>query len=435
MLLSRAKLNSSAALCLAILVMSRPATPYSVLSHEALVDVLWDTNLKPVLLARFPNATPEQLKQAHGYAYGGAIIQDMGFYPHGNGYFSDLTHYVRAGDFIQALLADARTLDEFAFALGALSHYAGDAVGHRYGTNRAEPLLYPELEKRYGAVLTYEDNPSKHLKTEFSFDVLEVAKGNYAPQAYRDFIGFYVATPLLERAFLETYGFAMGDMFDDLTQAINSYRYAVSRTIPLATRVAWVQHEDEITKARPGITRRRFLFLMSRSSYERDWGKEYDRPNLIERILAFLLKLLPPIGPLNTLRFKVLTPPAQKEFIDSFDRAVRTYRDQVHAAGSSTLRLDNTNFDTGALAPPATYRLQDVACAYWLDKLAEERFVHADRAVSGHLLSYYSNLNLPYATKRHRKDWQRLLVELGQLQRVSSAKSESATADIRGQLH
>src|SRR3984893_3345089 len=97
---------------------------YAVLSHEAIIDSVWDTNIRPLLLKRFPGATGEQIKEAHGYAYAGVIIQDMGYYPHGSFFFSDLTHYVRSGDFVLALLRDAKDLDGYAFALGALAHYA-----------------------------------------------------------------------------------------------------------------------------------------------------------------------------------------------------------------------------------------------------------------------------------------------------------------------
>jgi hypothetical protein len=177
-----------------------------VLSHEAIIDSAWDTNIKPVLLKCFPHATPDELRQAHGYAYGGAIIQDLGYYPHGSVFFSDLTHYVRSGDFVLALLRDAREskeLNDYAFALGALAHYAADNAGHPIATNRAVPLLYPKLKKKYGDSIAYEDDPLAHVKTEFGFDVLEIARQRYAPDSYHDFIGFQVATPLLQRAFEE----------------------------------------------------------------------------------------------------------------------------------------------------------------------------------------------------------------------------------------
>ena len=188
--------------------MTCPGAAYSVLSHEAIIDSAWDANIKPVLLKRFPHATPDELRQAHGYGYGGAIIQDLGYYPHGSIFFSDLTQCVRSGDFVLALLRDAKEsneLNDYAFALGALAHYSADIAGHPIATNRAVPLLYPKLEKKYGDSVTYEDDPLAHVKTEFGFDVLEVAQHRYAPDSYHDFIGFQAAVPLLERAFQETY--------------------------------------------------------------------------------------------------------------------------------------------------------------------------------------------------------------------------------------
>ena len=61
----------------------------------------------------------------------GCIIQDMGYYPFGSKFFSDLVHYVRTGDFVANLIGEAQNLDEYAFALGALAHYAADTQGHR----------------------------------------------------------------------------------------------------------------------------------------------------------------------------------------------------------------------------------------------------------------------------------------------------------------
>lgn len=404
---------------------------YSVLSHEAIVDALWDVELKPVLLARFPKATPEELKKAHGFAYGGAIIQDLGYYPHGSKQFSDLTHYVRTGDFILALIAESHTLDEYAFALGALSHYVSDLDGHRYATNVGEPILYPRLERKYGSPITYEQDPLAHLMTEFGFDVLEVAKGNFAPQAYHDFIGFYVAKDLLQRGFRDTYGLDMKDVFgDDFDRAIGSYRRDVSKTIPKASRIAWAQKKDEIQRAEPGIAKRRFIYIMRRSSYERSWGKNYDRPTAGERVLAFLLKLVPPIGPLRALRFKMPTPPVEKLFRESFNRSVAQYREKLREAQQNTLSLPDANYDVGTITPPGAYDLSDYAFAYWLDHLAKKNFNGVTPEIRSSLLAYYSNLNAPISTKRHRKDWDRLLVELralksSQLSAVSAQQVSS----------
>src|SRR3954468_4977175 len=242
----------------------------SVLSHEALVDALWDVKLKSVLLSRYPGASEADLKTAHGYAYGGAIIQDLGYYPHGSKPFSDLTHYVRTGDFIMSLIAESKDLNELAFGLGALSHYASDLDVHRSATNPGEAILYPKLKRKFGPVITYENDPAAHLKTEFGFDVLQVAKGNFASEAYHSFIGFYVSGPLIGRAFQHTYGLELSDLFPDFDRAVGSYRHAVSRTIPQATRIAWAERSKEIQTANPGTSRNKFIYVMNRSSYERE---------------------------------------------------------------------------------------------------------------------------------------------------------------------
>jgi hypothetical protein len=397
--------------CLAILA-AGPFWGYSVLSHEAVVDALWDVELKPVLLARYPNATREELKEAHGYAYGGAIIQDLGYYPHGSPKFSDLTHYVRTGDFILALVSESRNLDELAFALGALSHYVSDLDGHRFATNVGEPMLYPELRRKYGDVITYEDNPVAHLKTEFGFDVLEVAKGRFAPQAYHDFIGFHVAKDLLERAVQDTYGLQLNDLFRDFDRAAESYRRNVSKTIPMATRVAWAQRRDEIQRSEPGITKQRFVYVMKRSSYERNWGKHYDRPTLGDRVLAVLLKLIPPIGPLKALRFKMPTPAVETLFMQSFDRSAKQYQARLKDVLSNRLRLEDRNYDVGVPTPAGVYRLDDEVQAYWLDLLARKNFRTLTPAISAELLTYYGNLNAPITTKKHPKEWNRVVSQL-----------------------
>src|SRR3954454_13731901 len=195
---------------------------YSVLTHEAIVDAAWKDSIEPLLSHRFPDATPDELLRAHAYAYGGAIIQDLGYYPFGSRFFSDLTHYVRSGDFVLALLQESRDLDEYAFALGALSHYAADTSGHQLATNPAVAIMYPGLAKKYGPVGTYVEKPSAHMKVEYGFDVDQVAEGNYASKAYHDFIGFEVSKPVLERAFLRTYALDMSSVFSSVDLSIGS---------------------------------------------------------------------------------------------------------------------------------------------------------------------------------------------------------------------
>jgi Zinc dependent phospholipase C len=382
-------------LFIAIVLVSLPALSYSVLSHEALVDALWDVSIKPALLARFPKSTPEDLKAAHAFAYGGSIIQDMGYYPHGNKFFSDLTHYVRSGDFVSALVNDSQDLNQCAFALGALSHYVSDNDGHRLATNLSVPKLYPKLKTKYGDVVTYEDDPAAHLKTEFGFDVIEVAKGNFAPAAYHDFIGFSVSKELLAQAFQETYGIDINSVFPDFDATINSFRSAVSGTIPKATRIAWAQRSKDIQQSEPGITRRKFLYNMKRSSYEKEWGKTYQQPSAGDRFLAFLLQLLPKVGPLRALAFKMPTPEVEKMFMASFNSCVDQYRTSL-ARVQKDKSLPNQNIDVGTLSKLGAYHLADAAYDQLLDDLATKQFAGMSPELGKSLLAYYDSPASPH---------------------------------------
>jgi Zinc dependent phospholipase C len=398
---------------------------YAVLAHEAIIDSAWDANIRPLLLKRFPDATAEQLKQAHGYAYGGAIIQDMGYYPHGSFFFSDLTHYVRSGDFVLALLRDSKDLDGYAFALGSLAHYAADNDGHSIGTNRAVPLLYPKLKKKYGDTVTYEEDKLAHVKTEFGFDVLEVAQGRYAPDNYHDFIGFEVSVPLLEQAFQETYGLDLKNVLSNEDNVLGSYRYDVSRLLPKATRIAWSLKKNDILKDQPGITRSKFLYNLSRASYQKNWGKQYQPPTVGERFLAFLVRILPKIGPLKVLELKTPTPAAEKLFEASFNTTLDRYRQLLSQAGAGQLDLPNDNFDTGEVTGPGKYKLGDETQAKLLDDLAKQKFNGASPEVRAELLEFFGHPDASYAMKRKVKDWAKVQADLEQLK---NAPPPAATA-------
>jgi hypothetical protein len=395
------------------------STAYAVLSHEAIIDSAWNTNIRPLLLKRFPNATPDELKEAHGYAYGGAIIQDMGYYPHGSHFFSDLAHYVRSGDFVLALLRDSKDLDGYAFALGALSHYSADNEGHLMAVNLSVPLLYPKLKRKYGDVITYEENPLAHVKTEFGFDVLEVAQGRYAPASYHDFIGFGVSVPLLEQAFQETYGLNLKSVLSDEDKVLGSYRYDVSQLLPKATRIAWSLKKDQIMKDQPGITKRKFLYNLSRASYQKNWGNAYQPPSFGERFLAFLVRILPKIGPLRVLRLRTPTPEAERMFEASFDTSLQRYRDLLEQEAAGHLDLPNDNFDTGGVTGPGKYRLYDDTQAELLDALAKQNFSGASSELRTELLEFFGHPDAPYATKSKPKEWARVQVELEQLRKAA----------------
>jgi len=391
------------------------ASAYSVLTHEAIIDAAWDRFVVPVLLQRFPGSTPEDLRKAHAFAYGGCIIQDMGYYPFGSKLFSDLVHYVRSGDFINALIHEAQDVDEYAFALGALAHYAGDNNGHPIAVNLAVAMMYPKLKAKYGSQVTYEEDPAAHLKTEFSFDVVQVAKHNYAPEAYHDFIGFQVAKPVLDRAFFDTYGLHLKDIFGNLDLALSTYRHSVGSILPTMTKAAWAAKKDEIIGSTPGATQRKFVYILSRSSYEKEWGANYERPGLGARIIAFLFRLIPKAGPFRALSFKPPTRETELLFMKSFDTTFDRYRGLLEEVKTDRLRLANQNLDIGKPTRAGGYNLADNAYASLLDKLADRHFAGVTPELRAHIMDYYADLSRPIATKQHRDAWQKVLKELDTL--------------------
>ena len=395
------------------------AQAYSVLTHEAVIDAAWAQYMTPILLARFPAATPDDLHNAHAYAYGGCIIQDMGYYPFGSHQFSNLTHYVRSGDFIEALLREAQDVNELAFALGALAHYAGDNNGHPLAVNAAVAILYPHLRAKYGQRVTYEEDPAAHLKTEFSFDVVQVANHLYAPEAYHDLIGFQVAKPVLDRAFFDVYGLHLSDVFSDLDLALGTYRHSVASILPTLTKAAWAAKKKDIIAATPGMTRRRFVFILSRSSYRKQWDARWERPGFWAELWAFIFKLIPKVGPLRAFAFKAPTPQTEQLFMKSFDVTFTRYRSLLAEVKGNRLHLANDNLDVGTVTAAAKYNLADLAYATLLDKLSQTQYAGITPALRDNILAYYADLSRPYATKRKRKKWAGTLVELQALRNMT----------------
>jgi hypothetical protein len=412
-----------------VCIYARPCDAYGELAHEAIIDGAWASAVRPLLLARFPHATPDELKEARAYAYGGAVIQDMGYYPFGSKLFSDLTHYVRSGDFVEALLRDSKSMDDYAFALGALSHYVADNDGHNIATNHAVPTLYPKLRAKYGPIVVYDENPAAHLKTEFGFDVVQVARGHYASDDYHDHIGFEVSKPLLQQAFQETYGIPLDSIFTDFDLAIGTYRLGVSSTIPSMTKVAWQIKKDEIQKDEPGITRKKFYYHLSRASYRKNWGNDYRRPGLLARFLAFIIRILPKIGPLKTLTFRTPTPATEALFVQSFEVASNDFDRLVHQDQvTGKLDLPNKNIDVGYVTAPGQYPLAEVTYANLLDRLAQNHFADLTPQLQSNLLAFYSDPDAPDAMKKNKKKWRKVQAEVAELKNAKPAAGPASAA-------
>jgi hypothetical protein len=357
--MARMKAAAIAVALTLVVLTPAPVRAYSVLAHEANIDALWASGIRPLLHRRFPHATEADLTAARAYAYGGAVIQDLGYYPFGNHFFSNLMHYVKSGAFVEALMRESHDVNEYAFALGALAHYVSDNTGHPEAVNRSVPIMFPKLGDKYGRSVTYEESPTEHVRTEFSFDIVQVAAGRYASEAYHDFIGFQVAQPVLERAFSDTYGLTVKDVLEDEDLAISSYRHAIADLVPALTRAAWKAKKDEIAKVVPDASERTFVYTFSTKEYEKEYGSNYHKPGFFTRVVVFFYRILPKIGPLAALKFKAPTPEAERLFNDSLIETRRRYAEALAAVGEGRLHLSNTNFDTGRPARPGEYTLAD----------------------------------------------------------------------------
>jgi hypothetical protein len=417
----------AASLVLAVVMCNSGLSAYSVLTHEEIVDLLWTDEIRPLLLKRYPGLSEDQLKEAHAHAYGGAVIQDLGYYPFGSREFSDLVHYVRSGDFVRELLLESQDVNEYAFALGALSHYVSDIAGHP-AVNQAVAIEYPKLRAKYGQSVRYAQDKTAHLKIEFGFDTAQVAKNRYASQQYHDFIGFEVSKPLLERVFPVVYGVELKDVLTHEDLAVGSYRFAVSRLIPQMTRVALQTHKKDLIRETPNFAKRKFLYRLSRSDYEKQWGKDYVKPGPGTRILSTLLRYMPRIGPFKGLAFKSPTPQTEDLYFKSINATVDQYRALLESVRADTLVLPNCDFDTGNPTKAAEYSLTDDAYAKLLGQLSERKFDKTSPELRANILLFYSDLSVAFETKKNLGDWNSVLNQLDQLKLVTPVPVVASSA-------
>jgi hypothetical protein len=399
---------------LVALLCSSRSFGYSVLTHEEIVDLVWADELRPLLLKRFPTLTKDQLTEAHAYAYGGAVIQDLGYYPFGSVEFSNLVHYVRSGDFVRELLLQSQDANEYAFALGALAHYASDIAGHP-AVNQAVSLQYPKLRAKYGKSVRYAEDHTAHLKTEFGFDMVQVAKNRYASQQYHDFIGFHVSKPLLERTFPIVYGLELRDVLTHEDLAIGSYRYAVSRMIPQMTQIALRTHEKDMMRETPDFAKQKFLYRLSRSDYEKQWGKDYNKPDFGTRVWSAILHYMPKIGPFRALAFNNPTPQTEDLYFKSIDTTIDQYHIYLEGVRGGSLEFANIDFDSGKESRAAEYSLTDETYATLLAQLAKRNFDLTSPGLRDNILSFYADLSVPIETKKDNVRWQSVLASLDQL--------------------
>ncbi|MGC2544370.1 MAG: zinc dependent phospholipase C family protein, partial [Silvibacterium sp.] len=342
------------ALLLVVAFGARTAGAYSVLTHEQIIDLAWKDSIRPLLLSRYPNATDTELKEAHAYAYGGCAIQDAGYYPFGHATLSDLTHYVRSGDFVANLIRDSRNVDELAFALGALSHYVGDSIGHHEAVNPSTAVEFPKLKAKYGAVVTYDESPHAHVRTEFAFDIDQLSKKRIAPSAYLKHEGLKVPIPLLERAFYETYGLRLRSMVINESAAFGTYRWSVRTFLPDLAYGEVMLHRKDFPADTPGPEFDLYAKRLSEADFNNGWEQYRKKAGIRTHVIAALIVIVPKVGVLSDLAIRGPQPSTEEKYIESVNRTVARYDDLLDsltkhpkASPRLTMNLENIDLDTG----------------------------------------------------------------------------------------
>ena len=399
------------ALVMAAILWASNCKAYSVLTHEEIIDLAWRDSIRPLLLAKFPNATDHELVVAHSFAYGGSAVQDMGYYPFGKVFFSNLTHYVRTGDFVANLLNDARTLDEYAFAIGALSHYLGDSIGHSEAVNLATALEFPKLKDKYGESVTYGESPHSHIRTEFAFDVQELANRSFAPAAYQEYIGFRVPRKFLRDVFIKTYGIDISEVLGRARPDLKSYRTSVRSFIPAFAEAEVVLHKKKFPPPPDTEDARIFAERVKKTNYQRHWKRTYKGPGFKAHMLAILVFIVPKIGAASDLAIKIPNDETNEWYLRSVNHTVDRFREILHQLldEADPLQLTNLDLDSGNHLKYGDYVLSDKTYNELLARLTSKPRMGVPPDLKQDMLDFYhGSLNITEASDPRSAELEKL---------------------------
>jgi hypothetical protein len=413
----------------ALVLLAPLAFAFSFLTHETIIDATWVSAIKPVLLAKYPNTTTQELETAHAFAYGGCVIQDAGYYPLGHPPFSDLAHYVRTGDFITNLIRQAHNVNELAFALGALSHYVGDTIGHMDAVNPAVAIEFPNLEQKYGPVVTYEEGSHQHVRTEWAFDIDQLSHARFAPAVYLRNVGFQVPRQLLERAFYVTYGLQLSRVIGNEGHAVASYTWAARQFLPRISYAEVLLHRKSFPPDEdlPGF--HTFAERLKKASADNGW--EQYRKHTVSfrtRMVAFVIFILPKVGILSDLSIRGPTRDSEEKYVEAVNAAIDRYQQLLGELGQKEkdgFSVPDLDLDTGYPSRPGTYRLMDETYATLLKEVTDKTAA-PPLGLRQNILAYYSNPDAPISTKKHSKKWAQVQQELEVLKNMPATRIPNA---------
>jgi hypothetical protein len=403
----------------ALLLTPTRARAYSVQTHQQLIDLAWKGSIRPLLLRRFPGTTEAELRVAHAYAYGGSAIQDLGYYPFGNKFFSDLTHYVRSADFVRSLLRHAHNPNELAFAIGALSHYVGDSLGHSEAVNPSVAFEFPKLRKEYGPSVTYDEAPHAHVRTEFAFDINEISKHRFAPSAYLRHVGLEVPEDLLARAFFETYGLDLHRVLNKHRPIIRGYRFAVRSFLPRIAYAEVLLHKDDFPPDTPSQVFDTFRQNLAQADFENGWNQYRKKAGIKTHLVALLIEIVPKVGVLSDLAIRGPNVQTEQQYVISVNHSISWLRQLLERVNTNAMALPNRDLDTGDKVKPGGYRRADETYAKLLDKITRQGATAVPAGLRQDVLAFYADPNAPISTKKNPGKWKRVQTELAELEGIT----------------
>jgi hypothetical protein len=207
----------------------------------------------------------------------------------------------------------------------------------------------------------------------------------------------------------------------DLT--IGSYRFAISQLIPHMTEVALQTHKKDLIHEKPDFAKKEILYRLSRSGYEKEWGKDYKKPGVGTRLLSTLLRYMPKFGPFKGLAFENPTAQTEDLYIKSINTTVDQYRALLEGEKNHSLVLPNRDLDTGNETQAAEYSLADDTYAQLLAQISGRKFDRVSPELRENILRFYSDLSAPIETKKNTVHWQSVLTALDLLKTAPMAQS------------
>jgi hypothetical protein len=181
-------------------------------------------------------------------------------------------------------------------------------------------------------------------------------------------------------------------------------------------------------REQPDFAKQKFLYRLSRSEYEKDWGKDYTKPGFGTRVLSSLLRYMPKIGPFKALAFNNPTPQTEDLYFKSINTTIDQYRAFLEAVRTDSLVLPNCDLDSGTLTKAAEYSLTDDTYAKLLSQLSAKKFDSTPPELRANILSFYGDLSAPIETKKNQDNWQSVLTSLDQLRLVTPAPLVAGSA-------